>query len=133
MDISGTHQPHQPRGTIMSDVDQVPAVPLRPAVFHILLALSMGDLHGLGIAEEVEVTTDGTIELGPGTLYRSLKEMAETGLIEDVPAPEEGSDPRRRYYGITEAGRRLVQVEATRLARLVEVARDRDLLPRTAG
>lgn len=116
----------------MSDPESLQALPLRPAVFHILLALSRQELHGLGIAEEVETTTDGTVELGPGTLYRSLKEMTEAGLIEDAPPPEADADPRRRYYRITGAGRGLVQAEATRLARLVQVARDRDLLAGTA-
>ena len=54
---------------------------LKPAVFHILLALSGRDLHGLGIADAVEQATDGSVVLGPGTLYRSLKEMMQADLI----------------------------------------------------
>ena len=42
---------------------------LRPAVFHILLALAGEDLHGLGIAKAVDEATSGTVTLGPGTLY----------------------------------------------------------------
>lgn len=103
--------------------------PLKTPVFHILLALSEHDLHGLGIADEVEDATDGVVELGPGTLYRSLKEMAERGLIREVEAPEEDADPRRKYYRITSRGRKVVAAEAGRLERLVEVARARDLLP----
>ena len=60
--------------------------PLRPAVFHILLALARGELHGLGIAEAIDDATSGAVTLGPGTLYRSLKEMARDGLIGEVPA-----------------------------------------------
>ena len=103
--------------------------PLKTPVFHILLALSERDLHGLGVADEVEEATDGVVELGPGTLYRSLKEMAQRGLIREVEAPEADADPRRKYYGITERGRKLVAAEAARLERLVEVARTRNLLP----
>lgn len=106
-------------------------LPLRPPVFHILLALTRADLHGLGIAEEVERETDGTIELGPGTLYRSLKEMAERGLVREVEAPREDADPRRKYYRVTAAGRSLVSAEAARLERLVRLARERDVLPET--
>ena len=50
---------------------------LNAPVFHILLALSEGPLHGLGIADRVEAATEGAVDLGPGTLYRSLKEMTE--------------------------------------------------------
>lgn len=102
--------------------------PLKTPVFHILLALTEGDLHGLGIAEWVEDATRGAVELGPGTLYRSLKEMAARGLIDEVDAPVEDADPRRRYYAITPLGRDVVVEEAARLERLVQVARERNLL-----
>ncbi len=104
------------------------ALPLRRPVFHILLALSRADLHGLGIAEVVAADTDGAVELGPGTLYRSLKEMVRLGLIDEVPAPEADADPRRKYYRATGAGRRLVSAEAARLASLVRLAREREVL-----
>lgn len=107
-------------------------VPLKTPVFHILLALSAGDAHGLGIADEVERATGGAVELGPGTLYRSLKEMAERGLIRPVEAPEEDADPRRKYYRITARGRALLRTEAARLQRLVQVARERNVFPETA-
>jgi DNA-binding PadR family transcriptional regulator len=105
---------------------------LKPAVFHILLALAEGELHGLGIADWVEATTGGAVELGPGTLYRSLKEMAEAGLIREVAAADSDADPRRKYYALAPAGRRRVAEEAVRLERLVEVARERKLLPERA-
>lgn len=103
--------------------------PLRQPVFHILLALSGGDLHGLGIAEEVEEASGGTVELGPGTLYRSLAEMVDAGLIRSVKAPERDADPRRKYYRITVAGKAEVSAEAERLEQLVRAARARNVLP----
>lgn len=104
---------------------------INPPVFHILLALASGELHGLGIADRVEAATGGGVELGPGTLYRSLKEMVEDGLIREASAPT-GADPRRKYYAITAAGRRAVTAEAARLERLVELAREQSLLPERA-
>jgi len=104
-------------------------LPLKPAVFHILLALSRGPLHGLGIADDVADASDRVIQLGPGTLYRSLDEMRSAGLVEKADAPDEGSDPRRKYYRITVEGQALVQAEVSRFQRLVESARDRDVLP----
>jgi DNA-binding PadR family transcriptional regulator len=108
------------------------ALPLRPAVFHILLALSDRDLHGLGIADEAERASEGVVEMGPGTLYRSLFEMGEAGLVERAQAPEPGADPRRKYYRITKAGRELLAAESRRLSRLVREARARNVLPETA-
>lgn len=106
-------------------------LPLRPAVLHILLALAGGELHGLGIADEIERTSEGVVELGPGTLYRSLAEMSDAGLIRNAMAPDE-ADPRRKYYALTEEGRALLASEAGRLQRLVEAARARSVIPETA-
>jgi len=100
-------------------------LPLRPPVFHILLALSEGARHGLGIADEAEKASEGAVSLGPGTLYRSLDEMRERGLVAPSEAPGEHADPRRKYYRITEEGRALLATEVARLERLVDVARAR--------
>ena len=94
-------------------------LPLRPAVFHILLALSNGELHGLGIADEVGRASEGLIHLGPGTLYRSLDEMRDLDLIEKAAAPPVDADPRRKYYRITPGGKSLLRAELGRLQRLV--------------
>ena len=106
--------------------------PLKPAVCHILLALGDGQVHGLGIADWVEEYTRGAVELGPGTLYRTLKEMLELGLVRETPAPEADADPRRKYYAITAEGRRQMVSEIARLDRLVKTARDRNFVPRQA-
>lgn len=108
-----------------------PDTAVRPAVFHILLALAREDLHGLGIAKAIDEATDGSMRLGPGTLYRSLKEMATQGLIDEVAAPPGGEDPRRRFYSITDEGRATAGAEAGRLAKIVEVARKSRVLPET--
>lgn len=106
---------------------------LTPAEFHILLSLADGDRHGLGIAQEAEERTDGEVVLGPGLLYGSLKRMQEGGLVADAPGPAD-TDPRRRYYRLTDRGRAAARQEAGRWARTLQVARDKDLLDeRTSG
>jgi DNA-binding PadR family transcriptional regulator len=105
-------------------------LPLSPAVFHILLALATGEMHGYAIMHEVSILSDGQVNMGPGTLYGSVKKMLADGLIEESdrrPDPEL-DDERRRYYRITDEGRRLLGAEAERLSRLVRVARRRRLL-----
>lgn len=102
--------------------------PLRTSVLHILLALSEGDSHGLGIADQVERTSDGVVLLGPGTLYRSLDEMQEAGLITRTDPPSADADPRRKYYRITGRGNEVLRAEMERFQGLVEVARARKIL-----
>ena len=102
--------------------------PLRPSILHILLALSERNLHGLGIADQVEEASGGVIHLGPGTLYRSLDEMQGAGLVRRAEAPDGDADPRRKYYRITGRGRELLRAEMERLQGLVELARHRRIL-----
>jgi len=102
--------------------------PLRPAVLHILLALFEGDSHGLGIADQVEEASEGVILLGPGTLYRSLDEMQEAGLISRADPPTDDADPRRKYYRITGRGREVLRGELERFQGLVRLARARKIL-----
>ena len=105
-------------------------LPLTPVVLHILLALAGGDRHGYAVAQEVEQLTDGAIRLGPGTLYGSLRRMLDAGLIEESPARAGAgaSDERRRYYRLRALGRRVLQLELERLARVVADGRAKRLL-----
>lgn len=116
----------------MSRPSDVREVPLRPPVYHILLALLGRDRHGLGIADEIERASEGAVAPGPGTLYRSLSEMVDARLIEAVGAPSADADPRRKYYRITNRGKKLLVRETARLDRLVETARAQGALPQRA-
>ena len=88
--------------------------PLTPAVFHILLALADGPLHGYGIMQSVKETAD--LEMGPGTIYGSIQRMEEATLVREVAAGEvaENSDARRRYYDLTDEGRAALTAESER-------------------
>jgi len=99
---------------------------LTPAVLHILLSLAGDNRHGLGIAADVKAFTNGRLTLGPGTLYGTIKRLLEAGLIEDLGSPDAADDdPRRRYYGITPAGRRALEQETATLTSTLAVARRR--------
>ncbi|MFN8448664.1 MAG: PadR family transcriptional regulator [Anaerolineae bacterium] len=56
-------------------------LPLTPAVFHILLVLADGEMHGYGIMQQIAAMTNGAVNIGPGTLYRSIKQMIDQNLI----------------------------------------------------
>lgn len=99
-------------------------------MFHILLALADKERHGYDIMREVDERSEGKVRLGPGTLYGSIKRMLSDGLIEEMdqrPDPEL-DDERRRYYRLTDLGRRVAVAEAERLERLVKSARSKKLL-----
>ena len=100
---------------------------LKPADFHILLALAGGPLHGYRIMKNVERDTDGEVTLEIGSLYRLLARLVSEGLIDHV----DGAGERRRNYRITMAGRRALKSEAARLANVLTLVRARKLLPET--
>ena len=102
--------------------------PVSDQLFHILLSLVDEPKHGYGILQEVERRTAGEVTLGAGTLYSAIKRIRARGWVEEIDAPESGEDPRRRYYGLTREGRRVVRDEARRLEALVRYARAKDVL-----
>ena len=106
-------------------------LPLTHVSFEILLTLAGGEQHGYAIMLEVEARTGGAVNLHAGSLYRALNRLLEAGLIVELderPGPDE-DDERRRYYGLTPKGREVARGEARRLEALVDMARQRRLLP----
>ena len=102
-------------------------LPLKPAVFHILLALADREQHGYAILQDVEERSEGRVILRTGPLYRTLKQLLEEGLVEEVASPHpEDDDPRRRYYALSAFGRRVAAAESRRLVHLVDTVRALD-------
>ena len=119
----------------MGDSARVPEpesyLPLSPAVLDIMLALGNEEMHGYAIMQEVKRRTNGQRRLAPGTLYRSLKQMHERGLLEESEErPEPGlDDERRRYYRLTDLGRKVALAEVERLEGLVRAGRSKGFVP----
>jgi DNA-binding PadR family transcriptional regulator len=99
--------------------------PLTPAVFHILLALADGPLHGYAIMQAVEAAAGPDLRMGPGTIYGSLQRMEDAGLVREVASQ---SDDRRRVFALLPAGRRALEAEARRLTRLAALVRGKRLV-----
>jgi DNA-binding PadR family transcriptional regulator len=105
-------------------------LPLTPAVFHILLALADSERHGYGIMRDIAERTQGTVRMGPGTLYGTIQRMLADGLIvvaDERPDPAH-DDERRRYYRLSDLGLRVTRAEALRLERLVRLAQAKRVL-----
>ncbi len=96
-------------------------LPLRPVVFGILSVLRQAPLHGYGIMQQANDHVGHRALLGPGTLYRTLKELRAGGMIEHAAAPG-GTDARRQYYQLTRFGGDVAVAEAQRLGRLIDTA-----------
>lgn len=105
--------------------DPVELLPLTAAMFHVLVALADGDRHGYAIIKDVSARSAGAVQLGTGTLYGIVKRLLADGLVVECrkrpPATED--DSRRRYYRLTEFGRRVMAAETERLEAMVSAAR----------
>ena len=105
-------------------------LPLTSVVFEILMSLAADDRHGYSILSDVRERT-GT-PLLPGSLYRAMARLLDSGLVEEL---DERPDPalddeRRRYYHLTRLGREVAQCESARLERQLKHARAAHLLTR---
>ena len=96
---------------------------MAPAVFQILIALADRPLHGYGIMLDIAERSSGKVKLSPGTLYGSIKQMLEDGLIEETAARPAADDERRRYYRLTRSGREAARQEMARMSALLNHAR----------
>src|SRR5271167_1298489 len=106
----------------MSGLHPPAHLPLTPAVFAILLALSDGEKHGYAIMKEAALPAGGSIVLGPGTLYGTLDRLIRDALVEETGLTD---DARRRYYRLTQLGHRVLAAETSRLAASLRTARTR--------
>lgn len=99
----------------------------------ILLALVDSERYGYEILKEIERHTDGSPPR-TASLYAALHRLKEDDLIREAPdaaRPEE--DERRTYYAITPIGLATVRDETLRMARIVELARKKKLVPYRLG
>ncbi|MDH3733001.1 MAG: helix-turn-helix transcriptional regulator [Gemmatimonadota bacterium] len=111
----------------MADTSVKPPFKITPVVFHVLLAMSEGDAHGYGIMQEVEKRTEGSLKIGPGSLYFTLNRLLEVAMIKEG-AGAATDDARRKYYRLTEYGRAVLESELRLLSDIVDLAREKAVL-----
>ena len=76
----------------------------------ILKTLSLGALHGLGIARRIEQVTNGTFQVKPGSLFPALHRMEQAGWL--ISSWGESENNRRaKYYRLSRAGQRQLKAE----------------------
>jgi len=104
--------------------DRENAAGTSPITYHILLALASRDRHGYLIRKDVEEQTNGSLRLGPATVYTAIRRLEDGGLIEESPHRPDADldDARRRYYRLTRAGRAALLAETERMQATVAFA-----------
>jgi len=88
-------------------------LPLTEATCYILLSL-VEPLHGYALMQKVEVMSQGTVKIGPGTLYGAFSVLEKEGLIIKVDERD-----RRKSYMLTSKGKKILQEQVRRSEILV--------------
>lgn len=101
---------------------------LTPFSYEILVSLASGDLHGYGILKDIEGRAGEGAVPSTGALYLALQRLEDEGLIVESKRRSGATDSRRRNYRLTAAGREAAREETLRLAGLLGIARDRNLI-----
>jgi DNA-binding PadR family transcriptional regulator len=98
------------------------STPLKPAAFHVLLALAAGDSYGYAIMQAVRDQSGGRVPLQTGSFYRHLGKLIDAGLVVETASPRTADPRRSTYYRLTPRGRRVLAAEQKRLTDLLAVA-----------
>ena len=84
----------------------------------ILKALSLGALHGYGIIQRIRQMSGEMLSVEQGSLYPALYRIEQRGWVSsDWDTNETGR--RAKFYTLTRAGRRQLEVEEASWDRLV--------------
>jgi PadR family transcriptional regulator, regulatory protein PadR len=82
----------------------------------ILKTLSLEPLHGFGIARRVEQISRGVFKVNPGSLLTALQRLERAGWLDSEWRQTENSR-RARFYALTRAGKKQLQIETADWAR----------------
>jgi DNA-binding PadR family transcriptional regulator len=90
-------------------------LPLTEATYYILLAL-IEPLHGYVVMQRVREMSQGSVEVGPGTLYGVFSKLLREDLIQMVK-----EDNRRKTYALTPKGKDVLRAQVGRLETMTRV------------
>jgi len=84
-------------------------MPLSESTYYIMLAL-IDPLYGYRVMQRVEEISNGSVKLGPGTLYGAFSTLEKEGLIIKT-----GEEDRRKFYTLTPKGKSVLLNQIRRL------------------
>jgi transcriptional regulator len=79
----------------------------------ILKTLALGPMHGVAVAARIEQVTQGTFQVGPGSLFPALHRMEEKGWLK-ASWGESETKRKAKFYELTRTGRRQLKSEKER-------------------
>ena len=82
----------------------------------ILKTLSLEPMHGFGIARRVEQISREVFKVNPGSLLTALNRLERAGWL-DAEWRQTANSRRAKYYTLTRAGRRQLELETSDWAR----------------
>jgi len=103
-------------------MDAESLLPLSAPMYSVLITLGERAMHGYGIIQRFEQQTGRTGALLPGSVYNTIARMLQQDMLEEVEAPAEEEDARRRYYRATAFGQEVARAESVRLRSLLTLA-----------
>jgi len=86
----------------------------------ILKAVSLGPLHGYGILLRIQQISKDRLEIQQGSLYPALYRLEHQGWITSEWGESE-NNRKAKYYKLTAAGKRRLQMEAENWNRMADV------------
>lgn len=95
---------------------------LTDSMFLILLA-TLEPIHGYRIMQVVQTMTGGTMEIGPATMYTTLKKLNQAGWIAEI----SGGDAKILYQ-VTPGGRNILRENFNRRKQIVSIAEEHFIL-----
>jgi transcriptional regulator len=84
----------------------------------ILKTLSLEPMHGFGIARRIEQISRGSFKVNPGSLLVALQRLERAGWLDAAWRQTENAR-RAKYYTLTRAGRKQLDVETADWTRRV--------------
>jgi transcriptional regulator len=76
----------------------------------ILKTLSVAPMHGYGVARRIEKISRNVFKVNPGSLLTALHRLERAGWL-DATWRETDNSRRAKFYSLTAAGRRQLEVE----------------------
>src|SRR5690242_20963936 len=93
-----------------------------PGTLYMLILKSLarlGAMHGYGIAQHIQQTSEDVLQVEEGSLYPALQRMLIKGWVKAEWRQSE-NNRRARYYQLTAAGRKQLEVEVSEFERVIE-------------
>src|SRR5881628_2257130 len=108
------------RTDVMRERDEIP-----PGTLYMLILKTLargGEMHGFEIASSIQQTTEDVLQVEEGSLYPALQRMLLKGWLTAEWGVTAGNR-RARYYKLTKAGRKQLEIELSKFQRVNQAIR----------